>query len=88
MVNVDTRIYNTNNDFFTFFIFDEFRINTINPKDRRTSLLRVTPSGEAIIGKVQDLVIENRKVAQDGLTLEELQNLNATLKKITKNCQS
>ena len=60
----------------------------VNPKDRRTSLLRVTPSGEAIIGKVQDLVIENRKVAQDGLTLEELQNLNATLKKITKNCQS
>ena len=59
----------------------------VNPKDRRTSLLRVTPSGEAIIGKVQDLVLENRKIAQTGLTLEELQNLNATLKKIIKNCQ-
>jgi DNA-binding MarR family transcriptional regulator len=59
----------------------------VNPKDRRTSILRVTAEGEAIIGKVQDLVLENRRIAQSGLTLEELQNLNTTLKKIIKNCQ-
>ncbi len=59
----------------------------VNPKDRRTSILTVTAEGEAIIGKVQDLVLENRRIAQTGLNLEELQNLNATLKKIIKNCQ-
>lgn len=59
----------------------------VNPKDRRTSVLKVTPLGEEIINKVQGLVIENRKVAQAGISFEELENLNATLKKIIKNCQ-
>jgi MarR family transcriptional regulator for hemolysin len=60
----------------------------VNPKDRRTSILKVTVSGEEIINKVQDLVLQNRKMAQIGITLEELENLNSTLKKIIKNCQS
>jgi DNA-binding MarR family transcriptional regulator len=60
----------------------------VNPKDRRTSILKVTPDGEDIINKVQDLVLQNRKMAQIGITIEELENLNATLKKIIKNCQS
>lgn len=60
----------------------------VNPKDRRTSILKVTPDGEEIINKVQGLVLQNRKVAQTGITIEELENLNVTLKKIIKNCQS
>lgn len=60
----------------------------VNPKDRRTSILTVTPEGEDIIAKVQSLVLQNRKVAQNGLTIEELENLNKTLKKIIQNCQS
>jgi DNA-binding MarR family transcriptional regulator len=60
----------------------------VNPKDRRTSILKVTAEGEDIINKVQDLVLQNRKMAQIGITIEELENLNATLKKIIKNCQS
>lgn len=59
----------------------------VNPKDRRTSILTVTSEGEDIIEKVQNLVLQNRRVAQTGLTIEELENLNATLKKIIKNCQ-
>lgn len=59
----------------------------VNPKDRRTSILTVTAEGESIISKVQDLVLENRRIAQVGITLEELQNLNTTLKTIIKNCQ-
>ncbi|WP_309642486.1 MarR family transcriptional regulator [Flavobacterium sp.] len=59
----------------------------VNPKDRRTSILKVTAAGEDIINKVQDLVLQNRKMAQIGITLEELENLNSTLKKIIKNCQ-
>ena len=60
----------------------------VNPKDRRTSILKVTNDGVDIINKVQDLVLQNRKIAQDGITIEELENLNSTLKKIIKNCQS
>lgn len=60
----------------------------VNPKDRRTSILKVTNDGADIITKVQDLVLQNRKIAQDGITIEELENLNSTLKKIIKNCQS
>ena len=60
----------------------------VNPKDRRTSILKVTAVGEDIISKVQNLVLQNRKMAQIGITLEELENLNSTLKKIIKNCQS
>ena len=60
----------------------------VNPKDRRTSILKVTADGEDIINKVQDLVLQNRKMAQIGITIEELENLNSTLKKIIKNCQS
>jgi len=33
----------------------------VNPKDRRTSILKVTPEGVDIINKVQGLVLENRK---------------------------
>jgi hypothetical protein len=50
--------------------------------------LKVTNEGVDIINKVQDLVLQNRKIAQDGITIEELENLNSTLKKIIKNCQS
>jgi len=60
----------------------------VNNKDRRKSILSVTDSGEAIIHKVQELVLQNRKTAQVGIQLEELENLNATLKKIIANCQT
>lgn len=59
-----------------------------NPKDRRTSILKVTPAGEDIIYKVQDLVLQNRKNAQSGISFEDLENLNNTLQKIILNCQS
>ena len=59
----------------------------VNDKDRRKSILIVTVSGEAIIQQVQALVLQNRKTAQAGIQLEELENLNTTLKKIIANCQ-
>ncbi len=59
-----------------------------NLKDRRTSILKVTASGEQIIYKVQDLVLQNRRNAQLGISIEDLENLNRTLQKIIINCQS
>lgn len=58
----------------------------INPLDRRKSNLKVTPEGESIIEKVQSLVYQNRKTALEGITEEELEITNRTLKKIIKNC--
>ena len=57
-----------------------------NSSDRRKSHLKVTDKGEAIIENVNDLVIENRKIALKGITQEELNTTFTTLKKIIANC--
>lgn len=57
-----------------------------NLSDRRKSNLKVTKDGEAIIENVNDLVIENRKIALKGITQEELNITTSTLKKIIANC--
>lgn len=59
-----------------------------NPQDRRTSVLKVTVSGEEIIYKVQDLVRQNQRNAQVRISIEDLENLNSTLQRIIVNCQS
>lgn len=58
----------------------------VNPNDRRMSNLIVTEEGKSIIINVQNLVLENRKVALEGITSEELEVLNSVFKKIIKNC--
>ncbi len=57
-----------------------------NSSDRRKSHLKVTDKGESIIENVNDLVIENRKIALKGITQEELNTTFTTLKKIIANC--
>lgn len=57
-----------------------------NLSDRRKSHLKVTQDGEAIIENVNDLVIENRKIALKDITEEELNITTSTLKKIIENC--
>ena len=52
----------------------------------KTKLDYVTKDGEAIIENVNDLVIENRKIALKGITQEELNVTTSTLKKIIANC--
>lgn len=57
-----------------------------NQDDRRKSNLNVTEAGKSIIEKVQSLVLENRKTALAGISLEDLEIMNRTLKKIIENC--
>ncbi|PWA11482.1 MarR family winged helix-turn-helix transcriptional regulator [Flavobacterium laiguense] len=57
-----------------------------NPNDRRKSNLTVTLEGESIIKKVHSLVLQNRKIALKGVSQEDLEITNRTLKKITENC--
>lgn len=60
----------------------------VNQADRRKSHLHVTDSGKLIIGKVQHLILENRKVTLSGVSANELEILNSALLKIIDNCQS
>ncbi|GAA4765846.1 hypothetical protein GCM10023230_14350 [Flavobacterium hankyongi] len=58
----------------------------VDSNDRRKSVLTVTQEGKDIIEKVQNLVLDNRKVALDGVSKEELDNMNIALQKIIINC--
>lgn len=60
----------------------------VSQEDRRKTKLTVLPLGEQIIGRVQNLVLENRKQALQEVSAEELEILNRLLQKITLNCQS
>ncbi|MGH2666576.1 MarR family winged helix-turn-helix transcriptional regulator [Flavobacterium sp.] len=60
---------------------------SVNLEDRRKSNLKVTLSGKQIIKKVHDLILENRKTALHGVTLNELDILNKTLNQIIRNCK-
>ncbi len=64
----------------------EYLERKVNPNDRRKSDLKVTNEGKLIIKKVQGLVLENRKTALTGISLEDLEVMNRTLKSIIKNC--
>jgi len=58
----------------------------VDSKDRRKSVLTVTQEGKDIIKKVQSLVLDNRKVALEGVSKEEIDTMNIALQKIITNC--
>lgn len=59
----------------------------INPDDRRKFILQVTKSGEEIIKKVQEIVLQNRNKALKGIDAKELEIADAVLRKIITNCK-
>ena len=64
----------------------EYLEREVNQNDRRKSNLKVTNEGKSIIDKVQTLVLENRKTALTGISFEDLEIMNRTLKTIIENC--
>lgn len=58
----------------------------VDSEDRRKSILSVTKEGEDIIEKVQDLILENRKIALEGIDKEDLDAMDIILQKIITNC--
>jgi len=58
----------------------------VNPNDRRTSNLTVTNEGKLIVENVHEVVLQNRKTALNGVSMEDLEVLNKTLKTIITNC--
>lgn len=58
----------------------------VDAQDRRKSVLTVTQEGKDIIEKVQNLVLDNRKIALEGISNEEINIMNLALLKIITNC--
>jgi len=66
----------------------EYLQKEVHHNDRRKSNLIVTPAGKSIIENVYELVLQNRKTALNGVSLEELEVLNRALKMIINNCNT
>ncbi|MES2746812.1 MAG: MarR family transcriptional regulator [Bacteroidota bacterium] len=58
----------------------------VNPNDRRKSNLTVTVEGKSIVENVYEIVLQNRRTALNGVSIEELQILHKVLKSIISNC--
>ncbi|MDY0931542.1 MarR family winged helix-turn-helix transcriptional regulator [Chryseobacterium sp. CFBP8996] len=63
----------------------EYIIRTVHSKDRRKTDLKVTESGLKIIKEVQKIVEQNRKIALNGISQEELKIMYNALLKISEN---
>lgn len=63
-----------------------YLVREVNPSDRRKSNLTVTTEGKTIIENVYEIVLQNRKTALNGVSIEELEVLNRVLKTIITNC--
>lgn len=59
-----------------------------HPNDGRKSNLIVTTKGKQVIEDVYEIVLQNRKVALNGVTMEDLATLNTVLKTIITNCNT
>lgn len=58
----------------------------VHPQDRRKSNLKITKEGKKVIDDVQNLVLENRKIALNGVSQKELETLQKALTLIINNC--
>ena len=60
---------------------------TIHKEDRRKFNLEITEKGKKTIELINPIVQINRKIALNGLSLEEIDLLDKTLNKIITNCK-
>ncbi len=64
----------------------QYLMRTINDQDRRRHTLTITTEGKRILKKLPPIILQNRKKALEGVTDEEIQQLQSTLSKIITNC--
>ncbi|NER14992.1 MarR family transcriptional regulator [Leptobacterium flavescens] len=64
----------------------EYLERSINKLNRRRYKLEITPKGKNVLKTLTPIVLDNREKALEGVTEEELIQLEATLKKIKSNC--
>ncbi len=59
----------------------------INNKDRRKYSLKLTNKAKQILFKLKKIRNQNRTIALDGISAEQLSQLSATLNKLISNCE-
>ncbi|REC60628.1 MarR family transcriptional regulator [Chryseobacterium pennae] len=64
----------------------EYITRHVHPDDRRKTNLQVTDSGKKVIKEVQNIVENNREVALEGVSKEEIEMMYSALLKISENC--
>lgn len=69
-------------------ISKSYIVKTIDNLDKRKAKIEITKQGKATIKKLKPIIQENRNVALESISDEELNQLYTILKKITKNCHS
>ncbi|WP_430401614.1 MarR family winged helix-turn-helix transcriptional regulator [Fluviicola sp.] len=65
----------------------DYLTRTIHPEDRRKFNLEITEKGKETLGLINPTIQINRQTALNGLSLEEINFLDKTLKKIITNCK-
>ena len=63
-----------------------FLKRSINEKDRRRFILKITARGVEVIKKITPIIMDNRAKSLHGITQDELEQLTTILKKIKSNC--
>ncbi|MCW5517874.1 MarR family winged helix-turn-helix transcriptional regulator [Muriicola sp. Z0-33] len=63
-----------------------FLERSVHSQDRRRFGLELTPLGKKTKEELMPVIWQNREIALEGLSKEEISTLRKTLQKITKNC--
>lgn len=64
----------------------KYLVRKKDTNDRRKSVLKITDKGLTNMDVLESIILSNRKKALEGITQQELDQMNAVLKKIINNC--
>lgn len=63
----------------------DYIVKMVNQRDKRSVVLKITKKGEISLEKLTPIINNNRQIATDGITKNELEQLKNILNKITQN---
>lgn len=63
-----------------------FLVRSLHTEDRRRFGLELTSKGRKVQEDLMPVILQNRNIALDGLSIEEIETLKTLLHKITNNC--
>ncbi|CAM1341297.1 conserved hypothetical protein [Tenacibaculum aestuarii] len=69
-------------------ITKDYLVKSTDNNDKRKAKLEITEKGKEIIKKLKPVIQKNRETALNTISIDELEQLYKTLKKITENCNS
>lgn len=64
----------------------EYLVRSTNEEDRRRYNIEITDKGKTVLEKLPPVILENRKKALAGISIEEIEQVEKVLDKIIINC--